>query len=146
MDCLLAGDAGALECPRDGTPFALSEVATLVHFISCLSVVAWGTYVHSSLDADVPHVLSCRDGSRQERTHVTSEGSEHRDHEDAEAVLAGERSYDEVGGESQAIVRDEWAKRIAIRREDLDYAAEFREQGLGPWSEGNEEGKTQLRS
>jgi hypothetical protein len=68
------------------------------------------------------------------------------DHAAVEAVLAGERSYDEVNAVEQAAVRRVWDERIAERRAGLDLAAEFRAKGWTPWSEAHAEGNTVYRS
>jgi hypothetical protein len=44
-------------------------------------------------------------------------------------VLAGDRRYDDLGIEEQAIVRAEWAERIDERRTSLDLAAVFKAGG-----------------
>lgn len=41
------------------------------------------------------------------------------------AVLTGTGSYDELGEQEQAVVREEWAERVAALRGELDYAARF---------------------
>ena len=48
---------------------------------------------------------------------------------DIAAVLAARRRYDELTAEEQAVVRAEWAERMAARREELDLAQEFADQG-----------------
>ena len=44
-------------------------------------------------------------------------------------VLTGDRRYDELGVEEQAVVRAEWAERIEERRTGLDLAATFAAEG-----------------
>ncbi len=44
-------------------------------------------------------------------------------------VLAKRRSYDDLTTEEQAVVRAEWAERIAQRRESLDLAERFAAEG-----------------
>src|SRR4051794_13628279 len=44
-------------------------------------------------------------------------------------ALSGDRRYDELGVEEQAIVRAEWAERTTERREALDLAAVFASEG-----------------
>lgn len=45
------------------------------------------------------------------------------------AVLAARRNYDALTAEEQAVVRAEWAERMGVRREGLDFAQEFSDQG-----------------
>ena len=45
------------------------------------------------------------------------------------AVLAGEHAYDKLSVEEQALVRAEWAERIAVRIESLDLVRKFAEEG-----------------
>jgi hypothetical protein len=45
------------------------------------------------------------------------------------AVLAGTESYDALGEQEQAIVREEWADRMVALRDELDYAAQFSAEG-----------------
>lgn len=54
-------------------------------------------------------------------------------------VLAGSGSYDSLGEQEQAIVREEWAERIIARREALDYAKQFAAAGES-YSEVDEHG------
>jgi hypothetical protein len=54
-------------------------------------------------------------------------------------VLAGARSYDELGPKEQAVVRAEWAERIDARRESLDLATVFAGSGQA-WSELDADG------
>ncbi|WP_028279061.1 hypothetical protein [Arthrobacter sp. H5] len=44
-------------------------------------------------------------------------------------VLAGTSSYDSLGEQEQAIVREEWADRMTALRGELDYAAQFAAAG-----------------
>lgn len=44
-------------------------------------------------------------------------------------VLAGQRAYDALSAQEQAVVRAEWVERIEARRDVLDLAQEFTEQG-----------------
>ncbi|MGZ4693814.1 MAG: TA system antitoxin ParD family protein [Acidimicrobiales bacterium] len=44
-------------------------------------------------------------------------------------VLAARQDYDQLTAEEQAVVRAEWAERIDARREALDLAQEFSDQG-----------------
>ena len=53
-------------------------------------------------------------------------GVSHRDVADA---LAGRRRYDDLSAEEQAIVRTEWAQRMAARREQLNLADTFAADG-----------------
>jgi hypothetical protein len=50
--------------------------------------------------------------------------------EDIHATLAGRRSYDELSGEEQAIVRAQWGERMVALKADLDFAEEFAREGL----------------
>lgn len=50
-------------------------------------------------------------------------------HRDIAAVLAYRRVYDDLNAKEQAIVRAEWAQRMAERRKALNLAARFR--GVG---------------
>lgn len=45
------------------------------------------------------------------------------------AVLAARRNYDELTAEEQAVVRAEWVERMDARREGLDLAQEFADEG-----------------
>lgn len=48
---------------------------------------------------------------------------------DIAEVLAKRRSYDDLTTEEQAVVRAEWAERIAERRVDLKLAERFADEG-----------------
>lgn len=50
-------------------------------------------------------------------------------HRDVADVLAGRTDYDQLTGHEQAMVRAQWAERMDARRQDLDLAQEFSEQG-----------------
>lgn len=54
-------------------------------------------------------------------------------------VLAGTGSYDGLGEQEQAIVRGEWASRMAALRGGLNYEAEFA-AGDESYSEADEDG------
>lgn len=54
-------------------------------------------------------------------------------------VLAGTGSYDSLGEQEQAIVREEWVSRMAARRDELDYAAQYDAAGES-YSEVDEDG------
>lgn len=54
-------------------------------------------------------------------------------------VLAGTGSYDSLGEQEQAIVREEWVDRVTVLREGLDYEAEFSAAGES-YSEIDEDG------
>lgn len=54
-------------------------------------------------------------------------------------VLAETVSYDSLGEQEQAIVRQEWADRITALRGGLDYASRFAEAGES-YSEVDEDG------
>lgn len=56
-------------------------------------------------------------------------------------VLAGARSYDDVGPKEQAVVRAEWAERIEERRAALNLAAAFAAEGRS-WVEMSPTGDT----
>ena len=45
------------------------------------------------------------------------------------AVLTGEHAYDELSVEEQAVVRAEWAERIAARIKSLDLLRRFADEG-----------------
>lgn len=45
------------------------------------------------------------------------------------AVLAARQNYDGLTPEEQAVVRAEWAERMDARREGLDLAQEFADEG-----------------
>jgi len=56
----------------------------------------------------------------------TADSVSHRDIAD---VLAARRHYDELNTQEQAVVRAEWAERMDARRDALDLAREFSDQG-----------------
>ena len=60
-------------------------------------------------------------------------------------VLAGAISYDGLSEQEQAIVREEWAERMAARRATLDYAAQFSAAGES-YSELDENGSLVIHS
>lgn len=66
-------------------------------------------------------------------------------HRQVARVLAGTESYDALGEQEQAIVREEWADRMAARRATLDYAAQFSAAGES-YSEIDEDGNLVVRS
>lgn len=53
------------------------------------------------------------------------EASSNVSHRDIQAVLSDQKSYDTLPPKEQAIVRAEWAERMAVRIESLDLAAEL---------------------
>ena len=55
-------------------------------------------------------------------------------------VLAGARAYDGLSAEEQAVVRAEWAERMAARIAELDLAETFTAQGR-PYAELDELGR-----
>jgi hypothetical protein len=61
-------------------------------------------------------------------------------HREIAAVLAGSRSYDDLGPKEQAVVRAEWAARMDAAREELDLAAELARTGRS-WVELDERGR-----
>lgn len=60
-------------------------------------------------------------------------------HRQVARVLAGAATYDSLSEQEQAIVREEWAERMATRRTTLDYAAQFSVSGES-YSEIDEDG------
>jgi hypothetical protein len=50
-------------------------------------------------------------------------------HRDIADVLAHRRAYDDLSAKEQAIVRAEWAERMAARRKALNLATRFRREG-----------------
>jgi hypothetical protein len=60
-------------------------------------------------------------------------------------VLAGHRSYDDIGSEQQAVVRADWSERVEDRIGDLDLAEEFSAQKRS-YSELDERGRIVRRS
>lgn len=50
-------------------------------------------------------------------------------HRSVAEVLAGNRSYDRLSTEEQAVVRGEWAERLRSRIDTLDLAAELDAEG-----------------
>ena len=50
-------------------------------------------------------------------------------HREIARVLAGAASYDSLGEQEQAIVREEWVDRMVALRGRLDYAAQFEAAG-----------------
>ncbi len=54
-------------------------------------------------------------------------------------TLSGARSYDDLDDEEQAVVRAEWATRLAERRDALDFVAEFAAEGR-TWAELDDDG------
>ena len=63
---------------------------------------------------------------------------------DVEAVLAKERSYDDLGLKEQAIVRAAWSQRLENRREQLNLEQEFASEGRA-WVELDEDGRVVRR-
>lgn len=61
-------------------------------------------------------------------------------HRDIAEVLAKRRPYDDLTAEEQAVVRAEWTERMAQRREGLDLADRFAEDGRS-YVELGEDGK-----
>ena len=59
-------------------------------------------------------------------------------------VLAGAESYDSLGEQEQAIVREEWAGRVTALRNGLNYEAAFKAAGES-YSELDEEGNVVVR-
>lgn len=59
-------------------------------------------------------------------------------------VLAGTGSYDSLGEQEQAVVREEWAARVKARTEELDYAAQFAAAG-DSYSELDDAGNLVIR-
>lgn len=61
-------------------------------------------------------------------------------HRQIARVLAGAGSYDALGEQEQAIVREAWAERMAALRGELNYAARFESAGES-YSEVDDDGK-----
>ncbi|EMY35634.1 hypothetical protein D477_003028 [Arthrobacter crystallopoietes BAB-32] len=59
-------------------------------------------------------------------------------------VLSGADSYDSLGEQEQAIVREEWTERVTALREELNYEAAFAAAGE-PYSEADEDGNVVVR-
>lgn len=57
------------------------------------------------------------------------EASESVSHRDIASALSAHLDYDALNAHEQAIVRAEWAQRMDTRREALDLAQEFADQG-----------------
>lgn len=66
-------------------------------------------------------------------------------HRQVARVLAGTGVYDALSEQEQAIVREEWAERMAARRTKLDYAAQFSAAGES-YSELDEDGNLVIHS
>lgn len=47
----------------------------------------------------------------------------------SQVLAGGAGSYDSLGEQEQAIVREEWVSRMTARRDKLDYAAQFAAAG-----------------
>jgi len=63
---------------------------------------------------------------------------------DVSDVPAGAQRYDGLGAEAQALVRAEWAERMAAVRSELDLAVEFSAQGR-TWTEVDDHGNLVVR-
>lgn len=61
-------------------------------------------------------------------------------HRDLVAVLAGEKSYDDVDDFTQAAVRVAWEGQIEQRIAALDLEAVFRAEGRDSWVSADEDG------
>jgi ParD-like antitoxin of type II bacterial toxin-antitoxin system len=61
-------------------------------------------------------------------------------HREIADALAGRASYDGLDPKEQAIVRAEWAERMAVYREELDLTKRFRAEGR-TWVELDDEGR-----
>jgi hypothetical protein len=57
------------------------------------------------------------------------EGADGVSHRAIADVLAARRDYDGLTAQEQAVVRAEWAERMDIRRDRLDLAQEFADEG-----------------
>lgn len=66
-------------------------------------------------------------------------------HEEIRQVLSGQRSYDSVPAEEQAVVRAEWSERLATTVEGLDLSAEFEAEGKS-YAELDSEGRPTVRT
>lgn len=60
-------------------------------------------------------------------------------HREVARVLEGTASFDELNGKEQAVVRQEWADRMAALQSTLDYASQFSADGES-YSELDEHG------
>lgn len=58
---------------------------------------------------------------------------------DIQRVLAGRAPYDGLGERGQALVRADWDEQVAVRRDQLNLAAEFAESGR-TWTDSDEHG------
>lgn len=65
-------------------------------------------------------------------------------HRQIARVLSGAESYDSLGEQEQAIVREEWASRIVALRGELDYATQFAAAGES-YSEIDDDGNLIVR-
>jgi len=66
-------------------------------------------------------------------------------HREIADVLAGRASYDALGAKEQAVVRAEWAERMAAYREKLDLSERFVAQGR-TWVELDDDGQVVERT
>lgn len=60
-------------------------------------------------------------------------------HREIADVLAGRRSYDALDAKEQAVIRAEWAERMAAYREQLDLTNRFQDEGRA-WVELDDDG------
>lgn len=63
---------------------------------------------------------------------------------EVDEVLSGALTYDDAGVEAQRRVRQEWDLRMAQRRGQLNFAAEFRAEGRS-WSVCDDDGNVVIR-
>lgn len=73
------------------------------------------------------------------------ESSDSISQRDVGLVLGGRRRYDDLRPDEQALVRSEWAERIAERRAGLDLAARFEAEGRS-WVELDDDGNVVERT
>lgn len=60
-------------------------------------------------------------------------------HDQVARVLAGDASYDDIGGPAQAVVRTAWDQDVAARLDGLDFTERLRTAGR-PWAEADADG------
>ncbi len=138
-------------CPREGVSVAIGHVEPVAR---CYHGAMTRTSQPTRLPADVYEsaVAAAHVASRtvpQQIAHWARIGRELEmsprvNHRAIAQVLAGAGSYDSLGEQEQAIVREEWAERVTALRNGLTYEAAFNAAGES-YSELDEEGNVVVR-
>lgn len=96
-------------------------------------------YVSAKLAGDAQSRSASQQVAHWARIGREIEASANTSHREIAEVLAGRRSYDGLDSKEQAVVRAEWAERMAVYRGELNLTSRFTAEGR-TWVELDNDG------